>query len=111
METPQWSSTVIFLTWSNYGGYYDHVPPPFVDSLGLGVRVPLLIISPYAKAGFMEHDQTEFASLLKSVEVQYGLPSLSTRDLIANDVWDAFDFSQQPLPPLILTPQSCLTLR
>jgi phospholipase C len=107
MESSYWPSTAIFLTWSDYGGYYDHVPPPYVDSFGLGIRVPLLIISPYAKSGFVEHGQTEFSSLLKSVEERYGLPPLSGRDLIASDLWGAFDFSLQPLPPLLLSAQKC----
>jgi phospholipase C len=111
MQSPEWPSTAIFLTWADYGGYYDHVAPPSVDSFGLGIRVPLLIISPYAKAGFVEHQQTEFSSLLKSVEVLYGLPALGGRDTIASDLWDAFDFSQQALPPLILNAQTCADSR
>jgi len=102
-----WPNTAIFLTWSNYGGYYDHVPPPVVDSFGLGIRVPLLIISPYAKQGYADHTQTEFSSLLKSVEERFGVASLSGRDTVANDIWGAFDFSQQPAPPVLLSTQKC----
>jgi phospholipase C len=111
MESPEWPSTAIFLTWSDYGGYYDHVAPPTVDSFGLSLRVPTLIISPYVKAGLVEHQQTEFSSLLASVEHQYGLPPLTARDAAANDLWDAFDFNQQALSPLILSAQKCSSSR
>ena len=107
MQSPEWSSTAIFLTWAGYGGYYDHVQPPAVDSFGLSVRVPLLIISPFVKAGQVAHQQTEFASLLATVEHQYGLLPLTARDAAAEDLWGAFDFGQQALPPLILSRQKC----
>jgi phospholipase C len=71
------------------------------------VRVPLLIISPYVKAGLVAHQQTEFSSLLATVEHQYGLPPLTARDAAAEDLWGAFDFGQQALSPVILTPQKC----
>lgn len=102
-----WSSTVIFITWDDFGGFYDHVPPPARDQFPLGPRVPLLIISPYAKSGYISHTQYEFASVLRFIEERFGLSALGDRDRTANDTTDSFDFSQPPLPPLILTPRSC----
>jgi phospholipase C len=107
MQGPDWNSTAIFLTWDDFGGFYDHVPPPFVDYLGLGPRVPMLIISPYARSGYISHTQYEFSSVLAFAESAFGLPPLSQRDALANDMTDSFDFSQSPLPPLILQTRSC----
>ncbi len=102
MESKYWDSTAIFLTWDDYGGWYDHVPPPQVDSFGLGFRVPCLIISPYAKEGFIDHTFSEHSSILKFIETVYTLPSLTDRDAAANSLLDAFDFSKPPRSPLIL---------
>jgi hypothetical protein len=102
MESKFWSSTAIFVTWDDYGGWYDHVPPPQVDAYGFGFRVPCLIISPYAKEGFIDHTQAEFASILKFIETVHGLPALTKRDAMASDLFEAFDFSQPPRAPLIL---------
>lgn len=63
MQGPEWNSTAVFIFWDDFGGYYDHVPPPQVDRFGLGPRVPLLIISPYAKAGYVPHVVSEPSSL------------------------------------------------
>jgi phospholipase C len=112
MRGPDWKSTAIFLTWDDFGGFYDHVYPPSVDGFGLGPRVPMLIISPYAIAGHISHTQYEYSSVLKTIEERFGLPFLTkwdpqARDEQANDMFDSFDFSQQPLPPLILKPRRC----
>ncbi|HEV2425252.1 MAG TPA: alkaline phosphatase family protein [Terriglobia bacterium] len=107
MQGPDWSSTAIFITWDDFGGFYDHVPPPVSDQFGLGPRVALLIISPYAIPGYVSHTTYEFSSFLKLVEERYGLPSLTARDAEANDMLDSFDFSQTPLPPTILQTHHC----
>ncbi len=107
MQGPDWPSTAIFLTWDDFGGFYDHVPPPKIDSFGLGPRVPLLIISPYARQGYISHTQYEFSSFLKFAEERFGLQPLTTRDTMANDMTDSFDFSQSPAPSLILNPRTC----
>jgi phospholipase C len=107
MHGPAWKSTAIFLTWDDFGGFYDHVPPPDLDVYGLGPRVPLLIISPYAKAGYISHTQYEFASVLKFIEERFNLPALGPRDRAANDMTDSFNFSQKPLRPLILHTRPC----
>src|ERR1700722_2698053 len=107
MNGPDWGSTAIFLTWDDYGGFYDHVPPPGIYQFGLGPRVPLLIISPYAKAGFISNTQYEFSSFLAFVEKRFGLASLTTRDANANDMEDSFDFDQQPIAPVVLNQRTC----
>jgi phospholipase C len=97
-----WNSTAIFVFWDDYGGWYDHVPPPFADYDGLGIRVPLLVISPYAKQGYVSHVQYEHGSILKFVEDQFGLGRLSASDARANSPEaDCFDFSK---PPRSFTP-------
>ena len=107
MQGPEWNSTAIVLTWDDYGGFYDHVSPPQMDIFGLGPRVPMIIISPYAKAGYISHTVYEFSSFLKTVEERFGLPALTDRDAEANDLLDSFDFTQSPLPPLVLSPRQC----
>ncbi len=102
-----WASTAIFLTWDDFGGFYDHVPPPNVDQFGLGPRVPLIVISPYAVANNISHTQYEASSVLRFIEERFGLPSLNGRDVTANSLMDAFDFSQAPLPPLPLQTRTC----
>ena len=107
MQGPDWKSTAIFMTWDDFGGFYDHVPPPVKDQFGLGPRVPLIIISPYAKKGYISHTQYEFSSVLKFIEELYGLPPLTQRDATANDTTDSFDFLQLPRLPLILNTRPC----
>jgi phospholipase C len=98
-----WSQTAILITWDDWGGFYDAVPPPQLDSMGLGFRVPLLVVSPYAKAGHVSKIQYEFGSILKFVEQTFGLPSMhsidpNATDERANDLADCFDFTQAPRP-------------
>jgi hypothetical protein len=107
MKSPLWSSTAIFVTWDDFGGFYDHVPPPPEDTYGLGMRVPLLIISPYARSGYISHTQYELSSVLKFIEEDFGLPPLTSRDAGANDTTDSFNFTQTALSPLLLTTRSC----
>jgi phospholipase C len=95
-ESKYWSSTAIIITWDDWGGFCDHVPPPQLDYRGLGFRVPLLIISPYAKKGYVSHTQYEFGSILKFMETTFGLASLNTTDVRANNLTDSFDFTQKP---------------
>ena len=108
MNNPSlWASTAVFLIWDDFGGDYDHVAPPQTDTFGLGPRVPLLIISPYARKGHISTTQYEFSSVLKFIEERFGLPALSERDANANDMTDSFNFNQKPLAPLTLTPRQC----
>jgi phospholipase C len=103
MSSNYWGSSAVFVTWDDWGGFYDHVRPPVVDAMGLGPRVPLLVISPYVKPGYVSHVQGEFSSLAKFIEVNWGLPSLGQRDALptTSDLTDFFDFSQPPLPPYL----------
>jgi phospholipase C len=95
-ESQFWSSSAIFITWSGFGGWADHVQPPFEDRDGLGFRVPLLIVSPYAKQGYVSHVQLETGSILRFVEDEFGLGRLAASDKRAAAPLDAFDFSQNP---------------
>ena len=94
-----WDSTAILITWDDSGGWYDHVRPPQLDFDGLGFRVPLMVISPYAKKGYVSHTQYEFGSMLRFAEAVFSLPSLAESDRRANDLVDCFDF-EQPLAHL-----------
>jgi phospholipase C len=107
MQGPDWPSTAIFLMWDDFGGFYDHVPPPGEDQYGLGARVPFLIISPYAIPGHISSTQYEASSVLKFIEERFGLPPLTARDANANDITDSFNFSQTPNPAVILKPRTC----
>lgn len=95
-ESRFWRSTAIFVTWDDSGGWYDHVPPPQIDYDGLGIRVPLIVVSPYAKRSYVSHTQYEFGSILRFAEDVFGLKRLAASDSRANDLWDCFDFSQSP---------------
>jgi len=102
MNSPEWNSTAIFIAWDDWGGFYDHVDPPKVDQYGLGIRVPGLVISPYARQGYIDHKTYSFESWLKLIEERFGVKPMTARDNTANDMSDAFDFTQQPRPPVLL---------
>jgi phospholipase C len=117
MRGPNWDSTAIFLVWDDWGGFYDHVVPPAVDRNGFGIRVPSLVISPYARAGFIDHQTLSFDSIVKFIEDDFlggqrldprtdGRPDrrIDVRDAnpeLGNLAAD-FNFRQSPLPPMIL---------
>ena len=95
-ESPAWKDSVIIITYDESGGRWDHVPPPKVDRWGPGLRVPAIIISPFAKRGFVDHTNYETTSILKLIEARWGLPPLTSRDAAANNLLNSFDFSQRP---------------
>ena len=95
-KSKYWDDSAIFVLWDDWGGWYDHVAPPRLDNLGPGFRVPLIVISPYTKHGYVSHVQHEFGSILKLTEEAFGLPSLGTSDVRADDLADCFDFAQAP---------------
>ncbi len=101
-ESKYWRSTAVIIVWDDWGGFYDHVKPPFIDRFGgLGFRVPMLIVSPFAregksKHGYVSHTHYEFGSILKFVEDIWGLGRLGTTDSRATSIVDSFDFSQPP---------------
>jgi phospholipase C len=105
-NSPYWSNTAIIITWDDWGGWYDHVPPPKVINDGrswgsgyvYGFRVPLIVVSPYARAHYISHVNHDFGSILNFVEQVFSLPSLGYADAHANDdLSDCFDFDQSPL--------------
>ena len=108
MQSPYWKDTVIVLVWDDFGGFYDHVPPPQVDRYGYGPRVPAMMISPYAKPGSVCHTRFDFTSPLKLIEERFGLKPLTQRDANANDMTACLDFNQKPLAPVVITPETKL---
>ncbi|MGE5225943.1 MAG: alkaline phosphatase family protein [Planctomycetaceae bacterium] len=116
MRGPEWNSTAIFLTWDDWGGFYDHVVPPKVDENGYGLRVPALVISPWAKAGYIDHQTLSQDAYLKLIEDLFiggqridprsdgrpdPRPTVRESLSILGDLLNDFDFSQSPQPPLI----------
>jgi phospholipase C len=95
-QSPYWTNTAIFVTWDDWGGWYDHVKPPVYNSYELGFRVPLVVISAYTDEGYVSHKQHEFGSILKFAEKNFGLGSLGTTDVRADDLSDFFHFKQAP---------------
>jgi phospholipase C len=117
MSGPDWNSTAIFLGWDDWGGFYDHVMPPKVDGMGFGLRVPSLIISPYAKRGYIDHQVASLDAYTKFIEDDFlggqrldpntdGRPDSrpDVREVLpqVGDLTRDFDFSQQPRPPMLL---------
>ena len=95
--SPYWRTTALIITYDENGGRWDHVAPPKIDQWGPGTRVPAIVISPYAKARYVDHTQYETLSILSLIEKRFGLPSLGPRDANANPLLNAFDFNQTPL--------------
>jgi len=99
-NSPLWENSVIILTWDDDGGFYDHIAPDQVDRFRLGMRVPAIIISPFAKHGVVQHERREHTSIAKFCERIFNLPSMTMRDADPNtdDLMSAFDFNQSPRP-------------
>jgi phospholipase C len=98
-DGPDWRSTAIFILYDDCGCFYDHVPPP----QGLGIRTPMVIVSPWVRRGFVDSNTASIASMLAFTEHTFGLRPLSDRDALAYDYRAAFDFSQAPLAPVPMT--------
>jgi phospholipase C len=126
MRSPDWDSTAIFLAWDDWGGFYDHVVPPSVDQLGYGLRVPAILISPYAKRGYVDHQILSFDAYDKFIEDDFlggqridprsdgrpdPRPDVREDEKILGNLTNEFDFNQSPRPPLILPvhPKTTLT--
>ncbi len=120
MRSPDWNSSAIFLVWSDWGGYYDHQSPPVVDANGYGIRVPGLVISPYARAGYIDPQILSFDAYPKFIEDLFlggqrldpstdgrpdSRPDVRENLPILGDLMQDFDFTQAPRPPLILNPR------
>jgi len=120
MRSPDWSSTAIFLAWDDWGGFYDNVVPPKVDALGYGLRVPALVISPYAKQGYIDTQTLSFDAYVKFIEDDFlggqrldpqtdgrpdSRPDVRENEPELGDLQNDFDFNQAPLAPVILPVQ------
>jgi len=92
--SPHWNHTAIVITYDENGGFWDHVAPPVVDRWGPGSRVPAIVISPFARRGYVDHHRYDTTSILALIEHRWGLAPLSTRDAAADPLSGAFDFSQ-----------------
>jgi phospholipase C len=119
-KSPFWNSAAIFVTWDDWGGWFDHVVPTQVDTwkgggpahgasyhgtqFRYGPRVPCLVISPYARKGYISKTLHSHVSIVRFCEKAFGLPTLSAFDAAADDMSDCFNFSQVPLPPPVLAP-------
>jgi phospholipase C len=101
MRSSAWSSSAIVLTWSDWGGYYDHFAPPQLDPDGYGFRVPAIVMSPYSRRGYIDHTFADFTSILKMIERLHGLPPLTGRDAQAADLSSAFDLAHAPRPAVL----------
>ncbi|HXJ67038.1 MAG TPA: alkaline phosphatase family protein [Actinomycetota bacterium] len=111
MRGPDWDSTAIVLTWDDFGGFYDHVAPPHLDIYGLGPCVPMLVISPWARRGFVDSAPLEFSSVLRMIERLHDLPTMAGRDRVAGDLLEAFDFDHAPRPRMVLPQRDCSNVR
>lgn len=96
--SPYWRDTAILITWDDWGGWYDHVAPPIFRAGEDGFRVPLIVVSPYARQRYVSHVERDFGSLLHFVEEAFALPSLGNDDARSDDLADCFDFTQPPAP-------------
>jgi phospholipase C len=103
MRSRYWRSSAFTWTYNVAGGWYDHVRPPQVDQWGYGFRVPALLVSPYAKRGFVDHSTLDSTSILKFIEQNWGLQPLTARDRHANSLLSAFDFTRAPRPAAFLS--------
>ncbi|MBI4259205.1 MAG: hypothetical protein HY658_01445 [Actinobacteria bacterium] len=99
MRSPIWEHTAIFVTWDEWGGFHDHVLPPEVDPFGYGFRVPMLVISPYAKRGYIDHEPGDFVSPHRFIADNWGLPHLTERVERSHNFEHAFRFGGRPRPP------------
>ncbi len=99
MTSEMWEHTAIFITWDEWGGFYDHVLPPDVDHIGLGIRVPMLVISPYARRGYIDDALGEFSTPLRFIADNWGLPYLTDRVKNTHNFEHVFDFDRNPRPP------------
>jgi phospholipase C len=97
-QSPYWNSTAIFITWDDWGGWYDHVDPPKIDPMGPGFRVPLIVVSPYARHGYVSHHFHEVSGFIAFIEKNFELGSLGARDAGSDAFADCFDYTQKPAP-------------
>jgi len=102
MRSSAWDSSAFILAYDDWGGWYDHVTPIQVDQHGYGLHVPVILVSPYAKSGYIDHSTLDFTSILKFIEQNWNIAPLAERDTNANNFLSAFDFNQTPHLPIFL---------
>jgi phospholipase C len=102
MRSASWDSSAFMLAYDDWGGWYDHVTPIQVDQFGYGPRVPVILVSPYAKSGYIDHTVLDFTSILKFIEQNWNIAPLASRDTNANNFLTAFNFNQAPRLPNFL---------
>jgi phospholipase C len=102
MASSSWDTSAFMWTYDDWGGWYDHVPPPAVDQYGYGFRAPALLVSPYARKGHVDHTTLDFTSELKFIENNWKVAPLAARDAAANDITSAFDFAAPPREAVLL---------
>jgi phospholipase C len=107
MKSRYWKTTLIVLTWDDFGGFYDHVAPPRLSHISLGPRVPTIVISPYARPHFVDRSQLDFTSILKFIEQDFRLPPLTSLDRRAHSLLSSLNVHQKPLSPLVLAKRAC----
>jgi phospholipase C len=108
MRGPDWSNTVIILTWDDFGGFYDHVAPPVHSWTGFGPRVPTIVISPFSRAHVVDHTVYDFNSVLRLIENRFGLsPLLRNADGSAVSIANTLNFDQTPVPPTLISEKRC----
>lgn len=107
MRSKYWKSTAIVITWDDFGGFYDHVPPPTVAGYTLGPRVPTIVISPYARPHFIDHQEYDFRSILEFAESTFNLPHRASYDRSVASISGMLNLHQKPLKPLELSQRSC----
>jgi phospholipase C len=125
MTGPEWNSTAIFLAWDDWGGFYDHVVPPTVDQNGYGLRVPGIVVSPYAKKGYIDHQTLSFDAYDKFIEDDFlngqrldpatdgrpdPRPGVREEEKILGNLTNDFNFDQQPRRPIVLAVHPATTL-
>lgn len=103
MQSDVWKSSALLITFDDWGGWYDHVSPPQVDKYGYGFRVPAMLVSAYARQGYIDHTQLDHTSLLKFIESNWDIEPLAQRDAQANNLTSAFDFSSAPRDPVFIS--------
>jgi len=102
MKSKHWNDSVFIIMYSESGGWYDHVSPPKIDGKSYGFRVPALVISPFAKKGFVDSTLYDVTSILKFIEYNYALSPITKRDAAANNMFNSFDFTIPPGKPLYI---------
>jgi phospholipase C len=110
MRGDLWEHTAIFVTWDEWGGFYDPVPPPKVDEVGLGFRVPLLTISPYTVRGIVDDEIGEFSTPLRFISDNWGLDPLTPRIRKTHNMEHLFDFANGPRSPVVPTSKAATYL-